>query len=251
MAQRDIVPNRRPAQAPLCPDVLEAIAPVGEHAPQRADDVLQEHVQHHRAFAHAWAGHDMSAALSDGVRDTHNRCCSPGTRCPRTNLFASRWRRVRGAASSLEASASSTGLIATTPCLLLRRPIASGSCNTGSRRTGSPPGDPAPPSRFLTGPVSPPPASRCAHRWNAARRIGPPPGPAPSRTHLHSAWQAWADGFGDGPWLHRHVGILAENIAASAVELTSADLAELDQVVPPGAAAGMRYPEWSMQAVNR
>ena len=36
-----------------------------------------------------------------------------------------------------------------------------------------------------------------------------------------------------------------------AVELTSADLAQLDQAIPPGAAAGMRYPEGSMKAVNR
>ncbi len=44
---------------------------------------------------------------------------------------------------------------------------------------------------------------------------------------------------------------LEENVGALAVELTSADLAELDQAIPPGAAAGMRYPEWSMKAVNR
>jgi aryl-alcohol dehydrogenase-like predicted oxidoreductase len=44
---------------------------------------------------------------------------------------------------------------------------------------------------------------------------------------------------------------LEENVAALAVELTPADLAELAQAFPPGAAAGMRYPEWSMKAVNR
>jgi len=44
---------------------------------------------------------------------------------------------------------------------------------------------------------------------------------------------------------------LEENVGALAVELTSAELAELDQAVPPGAAAGMRYPEGSMKAVNR
>jgi len=44
---------------------------------------------------------------------------------------------------------------------------------------------------------------------------------------------------------------LEENVGALAVELTSADLAELDQAVPPGAAAGMRYPEGSMKTVNR
>jgi len=36
---------------------------------------------------------------------------------------------------------------------------------------------------------------------------------------------------------------LGENLAALAVELTRADLVELDQAFPPGAAAGMRYPE--------
>jgi len=36
-----------------------------------------------------------------------------------------------------------------------------------------------------------------------------------------------------------------------AVELTPADLAQLDLAIPPGAAAGMRYPEGSMKAVNR
>ena len=36
-----------------------------------------------------------------------------------------------------------------------------------------------------------------------------------------------------------------------AVELTAADLAQLDQAIPPGAAAGMRYPEWGMKAMNR
>lgn len=44
---------------------------------------------------------------------------------------------------------------------------------------------------------------------------------------------------------------LEENGAALAVELTPADLAELDHAVPPGAAAAMRYPERSMKAVNR
>ena len=44
---------------------------------------------------------------------------------------------------------------------------------------------------------------------------------------------------------------LEENVAALAVELMPADLAELAQAFPPGAAAGMRYPEWSMKAVNR
>ena len=44
---------------------------------------------------------------------------------------------------------------------------------------------------------------------------------------------------------------LEENLAALAVELTRVDLTELDQAFPLGAAAGMRYPEVSMKAVNR
>jgi aryl-alcohol dehydrogenase-like predicted oxidoreductase len=44
---------------------------------------------------------------------------------------------------------------------------------------------------------------------------------------------------------------LEENIAALDLALTPADLAEIDRAAPPGAAAGMRYPEWSMSAVNR
>lgn len=43
---------------------------------------------------------------------------------------------------------------------------------------------------------------------------------------------------------------LEENVAALAVELTPSDITELDRAVPPGAAAGTRYPEWSMKAVN-
>jgi aryl-alcohol dehydrogenase-like predicted oxidoreductase len=44
---------------------------------------------------------------------------------------------------------------------------------------------------------------------------------------------------------------LEENVAAFQIELTSADLAEFNQVVPVGSTAGDRYPEWSMAAVNR
>ena len=44
---------------------------------------------------------------------------------------------------------------------------------------------------------------------------------------------------------------LEENVAALGVEFTAAELAEIAAVLPPGAASGMRYPEWSMQAVNR
>jgi aryl-alcohol dehydrogenase-like predicted oxidoreductase len=44
---------------------------------------------------------------------------------------------------------------------------------------------------------------------------------------------------------------LEENVAAAAIELTPSDLATLDAVMPPGAASGARYPETSMQFVNR
>jgi len=48
----------------------------------------------------------------------------------------------------------------------------------------------------------------------------------------------------------RRPGRLEENAAAAAVTLTPADLARLDEVAPPGAAAGTRYPEAGMKAVG-
>jgi aryl-alcohol dehydrogenase-like predicted oxidoreductase len=44
---------------------------------------------------------------------------------------------------------------------------------------------------------------------------------------------------------------LEENLGALRVQLTKADLARIDEVAPLGAAAGLRYPEAMMQAVNR
>ena len=44
---------------------------------------------------------------------------------------------------------------------------------------------------------------------------------------------------------------LRENLGALDITLTSNDLARLDEIIPPGAAAGTRYPEASMQALNR
>jgi aryl-alcohol dehydrogenase-like predicted oxidoreductase len=44
---------------------------------------------------------------------------------------------------------------------------------------------------------------------------------------------------------------LEENIGALEVSLSAADLQEINAALPPGAAAGMRYPEQAMQAVNR
>jgi aryl-alcohol dehydrogenase-like predicted oxidoreductase len=44
---------------------------------------------------------------------------------------------------------------------------------------------------------------------------------------------------------------LEENVAVLNVELTPAEIEEISSAMPPGAATGMRYPEASMQAVNR
>lgn len=44
---------------------------------------------------------------------------------------------------------------------------------------------------------------------------------------------------------------LEENVGALKVTLGKADLARIDEVLPPGAASGPRYPEEAMRAVNR
>jgi aryl-alcohol dehydrogenase-like predicted oxidoreductase len=44
---------------------------------------------------------------------------------------------------------------------------------------------------------------------------------------------------------------LEDNIGALEVRLTAGELAELNRILPPGGAAGTRYPESGMQAVNR
>lgn len=44
---------------------------------------------------------------------------------------------------------------------------------------------------------------------------------------------------------------LEENLRALEVELTPADLAAIDEIAPHGVAAGARYPEGAMKAVNR
>jgi len=49
----------------------------------------------------------------------------------------------------------------------------------------------------------------------------------------------------------RRLAHLEENLAAAGLELTPGDLARLDEIAPPGAAAGDRYPERGMQSVNR
>ena len=44
---------------------------------------------------------------------------------------------------------------------------------------------------------------------------------------------------------------LEENLGALEVRLSPDDLARLDHILPPGAAAGTRYPEQGMRTVNR
>ena len=44
---------------------------------------------------------------------------------------------------------------------------------------------------------------------------------------------------------------LEQNAAAVSIELSADDLRELDEAFPRGAAAGERYPEGGMRAVNR
>ena len=43
---------------------------------------------------------------------------------------------------------------------------------------------------------------------------------------------------------------LDENVAAAEIDLTAEDLAEIDRLVPPGAAAGTRYPAGQMHRLN-
>jgi aryl-alcohol dehydrogenase-like predicted oxidoreductase len=49
----------------------------------------------------------------------------------------------------------------------------------------------------------------------------------------------------------KRIKYLEENAAAANITLTPQEIAELDAALPPGAAAGTRYPEAAMQAVNR
>ena len=43
---------------------------------------------------------------------------------------------------------------------------------------------------------------------------------------------------------------LDENVRAAALVLTPDDLAEIDCIVPPGAASGTRYPKGQMHRLN-
>jgi aryl-alcohol dehydrogenase-like predicted oxidoreductase len=49
----------------------------------------------------------------------------------------------------------------------------------------------------------------------------------------------------------KRIKYLEENAAAANITLAPQEIAELDAALPPGAAAGTRYPEAAMQAVNR
>jgi len=49
----------------------------------------------------------------------------------------------------------------------------------------------------------------------------------------------------------KRIAYLEENAAAAEIALSDDDLGRLDEAAPPGAAAGTRYPEWAMKAVDR
>jgi aryl-alcohol dehydrogenase-like predicted oxidoreductase len=49
----------------------------------------------------------------------------------------------------------------------------------------------------------------------------------------------------------KRLGYLDENLGATSIHLTAEELAQLDAVLPPGAAAGARYHERAMQAIDR
>ena len=49
----------------------------------------------------------------------------------------------------------------------------------------------------------------------------------------------------------KHRRYLEQNVAALDVELTADDLAKIDEIAPHNVAAGARYPEAAMKAVNR
>lgn len=68
-------------------------------------------------------------------------------------------------------------------------------------------------------------------------------------TQLALAWVLAQDGVVAIPGTKRRT-YLEENVAAADVELTSDDLAALDEVAPVGVAAGERYPEAGMAGVN-
>ena len=48
----------------------------------------------------------------------------------------------------------------------------------------------------------------------------------------------------------RRIRHLEENLAAADIRLTDTELEQISQAVPPGAAAGERYPEEGMKGLN-
>jgi aryl-alcohol dehydrogenase-like predicted oxidoreductase len=48
----------------------------------------------------------------------------------------------------------------------------------------------------------------------------------------------------------KRISYLEENVGALSVRLAPADLARIDEVMPPGAAAGARYPDAQMKTLH-
>ena len=49
----------------------------------------------------------------------------------------------------------------------------------------------------------------------------------------------------------KRIAYLEENAAAAGISLTPEELARLDEIIPPGAAAGTRYAEGAMRIIDR
>ncbi len=82
---------------------------------------------------------------------------------------------------------------------------------------------------------------------HALARIAAAKGVTPSQLVL-----AWTIAQGAIPFpVTRRVISQANPVAAAAVTLTEAELIELDQAAPVGAAAGDRYPEGQMETLAR
>ena len=92
-------------------------------------------------------------------------------------------------------------------------------------------------------------SSRTSTSWPRSSRMAQEKGctPGPARPRLGA-------GPGDDivpiPGTKRR-SYLEENLGALEVRLSPDDLARLDRILPPGAAAGTRYPEQGMRTVNR
>ena len=78
------------------------------------------------------------------------------------------------------------------------------------------------------------------------RCLGGIEGPASvARIERSEIWDGAVQGFaGAQPGLR-----LLENLGALAVDLSETDIAEISAAIPPGAAAGTRYPEAQMKGV--